>query len=134
MADRLQHPRRAVTVHDIGRVDHREKHQAERIGDDVVVASLGHLARVEAANPAILGGFHGLRVVHTRHAAGLAPLQIRRAHDQQQSNEPHLRSGKQPASACLSILTKLCRHLISEACKPFIQPLLQCRRALASFR
>ena len=74
VSDRLQHVRRAIAVLEFGSVDHREEHQAERIGDDVALASLDLLARCPAGdriaigrrrprNAQPLGGFHRLKSI-----------------------------------------------------------------------
>ena len=56
--------RRAVTVLDVGLVDHGSHQQAHGVGQDVALAALDLLAGVKPARPAALGGLDALAVDH----------------------------------------------------------------------
>ncbi len=59
-ADRLEQRHGAVAVLDIGGVDLEGEQRALRIGDDVALAPLDPLSRIEAARAAAFRGFHTL--------------------------------------------------------------------------
>ena len=83
MADGPEDVRGAVAILDPGGMDDGEQQQAQRIGHDVALAPLDLLARIEARNPAALGGFDALAIDHARRWTGLAAFQFPRAHHQQ---------------------------------------------------
>ena len=79
---------RSVAILNAGRVNHEPDQQAERVGDDVPLATLDPLAGVEATNPAALGGFCALTIDDAGARARLAALQPTRRHDQVIADRP----------------------------------------------
>lgn len=83
VADRLDEIDRPATALNAGSVDGNEQHQAERVGDDVTLASHNLLARIVAPRAATLGGIGALTNDHPGAGASLAPLNLAGSHHQQ---------------------------------------------------
>ena len=82
LADGFGHAGGAIAVLNIGGMDNKIDQVPERIGDDVPLAALDLLPRIEPARPAHLGCFHRLGVDHARGGRCRASSQFPRLRDQ----------------------------------------------------
>ena len=74
MKDFCEHKRRAVSILNVGGVDHRVNQIALSVGEDVAFAALDLLPRVIAAWATAVRGFHALAIDHTGAGRPLATL------------------------------------------------------------
>ena len=81
MSDRGQQCRRTIAIPDVGGVDHGADQQSTGIGDDMALAPLDQLGRIEAPDIPAFRGFHGLAVDHAGRRAGLASRRFTRGHE-----------------------------------------------------
>src|SRR5665213_43926 len=81
LADRRQNSHGTIAVLNVGGMNQQSDKIALRVGDDMALAPLDLLARIEAARTATFCGFHGLAVDHARRGAGFAPTPFARRHD-----------------------------------------------------
>ena len=69
-----------IAILDIGGVDHGADQQSTGIGDDMGLAPVDQLGRIEAPDTPAFRGFHGLAVDHAGRRAGLASRRFTRGH------------------------------------------------------
>lgn len=80
--DGLEHLRRPVAILDRSAVDDEADQQAKRVDDDVPLAAVDLLARVEAPGAATFGGLHGLAVDDAGRRTCLPSLLLPGRHDE----------------------------------------------------
>lgn len=77
-----QHQRRAVTVLDVGGVDHGMNEIAVGVSEDMALATFDLLARVIAARASAFRGFYALAVDHASTGRSLAAVRLACDHQQ----------------------------------------------------